>query len=217
MEIDLHQHLQPFLQLLIFDLCSSSSIDFIFFFFFLPSSLPKYLHFDQIKSQNDTQIKSLIHLFHFDHPNQIPNSSPPLRSSNSSNFVYTQQPIFTLFGSQSRFDVLRQHRRIHHLLHTTDDDDEYEEVEEEESLPRVSDFGQGPVTKRSGGDWREGFRLFKAVSGIEVKLIACFVPFDVMMDDSGGVAQSGLGLMLILVNGDRIWISWFDDDDDGFC
>ncbi|KAI9181898.1 hypothetical protein LWI28_019825 [Acer negundo] len=106
---------------------------------------------------------------------------------------------------------------------TDDDDDEYKEVEEEESLPRVSDFVRGvPATKRNGGEWREGFRLFKAVSGIEAKLIACFVPFDVVMD-SGGVAQSGLGVMFILVNGDRFWSSWFDDndddddDDDGFC
>ncbi|KAK4848819.1 hypothetical protein QYF36_017781 [Acer negundo] len=85
---------------------------------------------------------------------------------------------------------------------TDDDDDEYKEVEEEESLPRVSDFVRGvPATKRNGGEWREE---------------------DVVMD-SGGVAQSGLGVMFILVNGDRFWSSWFDDndddddDDDGFC
>ena len=36
------------------------------------------------------------------------------------------------------------------------------------------------------------------------------------MDDSGGDVQSGLGVMLILVNGDRIWISRWFDDNDGF-
>ncbi|KAK1558305.1 hypothetical protein Q3G72_000918 [Acer saccharum] len=110
-----------------------------------------------------------------------------------------------------------------------DDDDEYEEVEEEESLPRVSDSGQGSAgDKEKQRRVERGFQIVQGCQWNRSEIDSLFCPIcmasfdyqDVVMDDSRGDVQSGLGVMLILVNGDRIWISWFDDDDDdddGFC